>query len=242
MFCLGLAARGVGYKKVSRASVMANFDVKAVTKTGLRIGLPAAVPVLGPLMALWNEHESEELSRRVERFWQAFIYEAQFNDTRFQKIEKNLQNAQEMIAILQRAEHHAEFDPSETKQQAYAVAAANAIAAGSDVPRDTKLSIIDTLNELTETDLKVLQHFTGPRPQKVGELPGAANSNELGTLVVSLSKLESRGLIGQTESRRAINMDSWAGDVKRWDNQWRARYYELLPFGKQFVEMLNANR
>ena len=35
-------------------------------------------------------------------------------------------------------------------------------------------------------------------------------------------------------------MDSWDGNMEPSDDRWRARYYDLLPFGKPFVLMQNA--
>ena len=217
---------------------MDGFDTKAVVKAGLRSAL-TSVPALAPWIQLWNEHESEELKRRVDRFWQAFVLEAKHSASRFEKIERTIEYVRDSVAIVERAVDHARRDPSEPKQSAYAKVAAAAIVIGPAMRYDEKVSCIDLVDALTETDISVLRLFAGGKTRKVGEISGYETTEAIGHLVASLSKLTARGLIGETSSKRGITVDSWAGDADYWPNQWRRRYFELLPFGRMFLDLLS---
>lgn len=225
-----------------------DLNLKEVGKACIR-SVGASVPALSAWVQLWNEHEAVELSRRLERFWSAFKHEAECNRGRFNELEKDLRYIQESMTVLHRAVAHASREPDERKQEFYAVATIRSWASGPDVPRDRKLSIIDTIDSLTVTDIDVLLRFRKQSKLKVGEMlsvkvgrePGFTDRERLGYLVATLAKLESRGLIAVSSSSH-ITIDSYYGDQSQWDNEWRRRYYQLLPFGEDFLENIGPLR
>lgn len=206
------------------------------TKAGLRASA-TLVPPLAPLIQVWNEHEAIELSRRVERFWQAFVNEAQLNGRRFEALENSVEYVAESVQLLQAALHSARGQSVEDKQEMLGKAAASMIAAGTALTRDGKLSIIDALDSLTARDIEWLKSFAGGQRVKVATLSRYLNDEKMGSLVLSLTKLESRGLIGQTD-RPSVDTNAWTGSAERWDNQWRQRYYQLLPAGTQLLKAI----
>ena len=109
----------------------------------------------------------------------------------------------------------------------YAEALAKSMAAGGEISFDEKLTSIDTLDVLTDIDIKVLGYFVpGYRIQVSQMLSSGAPWNQLagplGKLLVSISKLESRGLRLKLRPRTSFSggramliIGLIAGDEKR---------------------------
>ena len=125
-----------------------------------------------------------------------------------------------------------------------AVGFANILVAGTTQPYDTKISLLDTLDSLTEADLRVLANFAREGRIRIDKLIPTSqeyrDENGLGEtasdLIVSLCKLESRGLIGETTP---VNLNINApGEVTHWVNRWRRRAFQLIPFGRTLLDTI----
>jgi hypothetical protein len=57
-------------------------------------------------------------------------------------------------------------------------------------------------------------------------------------MIVSLSKLQARGIIA--ESVEAGGAYGTSGDPSHWYNRWKLKSFELLPFGEQFIRMIEG--
>lgn len=220
---------------------MSDFDIKAVVKTGLR-SAAVSVPVFAPWVQAWNEHEAVELQRRLDRYWNAFVLEAKASSKRLEEVELKLDDIQRIFALTERTIGYARSEPDQSRQERFATTAVNAIKALNSVSYDTKVSVIDTLNTLTETDLNILRLFNTGRTLRVEGMPGGSGFGEkslssLSDLIASLAKLEARGLISQTSPKSTIDVNSSVGDSSHWTNQWRNRDYEILPFGLTFLSL-----
>jgi hypothetical protein len=214
------------------------FDALEVTKTAF-LAAASEVPGLGALVEVWNAHDAVELQRRVDRFWRAFVYEAKHTDAKFAAMKKDIDDVQRAFALTSRAVEHARREAVEAKQEVYAVAAVNAIAVGALISFEEKLTTIDTLDILSMEDIDFLRSIAGG-PFKVEQLPGTRSEERLGVLVMRLSKLESRGLIGLTK-KPTVASQAWSGDIEHWANRWRQKYFEILPFGKKFLTLISSN-
>jgi len=62
--------------------------------------------------------------------------------------------------------------------------------------------------------------------------------NKLSTLITSLTKLESRGLIGESDNP---GTESYAGfgTPDHWTNRWQDKHYEIMPNGISFLAYLS---
>lgn len=214
------------------------FNLIEATKAGLRAAA-TTVPALAPFIQVWNEHEAVELSRRVDRFWMAFVNEAKLCGRRLEAMERSVESVAESLQVIQEALASARRDSVPEKQEMLGKAAARMVAAGQTVHHDTKLSIIDALDSLTLSDIQCLRGLRGHERVKVAALAPDYNSKRLGELVLSLSKLESRGLIGQTDGPDS-DTNAWTGSAERWDNQWRQRFYCVLPAGDAMLEAIDG--
>jgi hypothetical protein len=143
----------------------------------------------------------------------------------------------ESIQIVQASLDSARRDSVAEKQEMMGKAAARLIAKGGTLSRDAKLSVIDALDTLTITDIEWLNAMRGQERVKVATLAKGFNDERLGAVVLSLSKLESRGLIGQTD-RPSFDTNAWYGSAEHWTNQWKQRFYCVLPSGKKVLEAI----
>ena len=213
------------------------FDVRSVIKSGLK-STAASIPALASWVQLCDEHEMEELNRMVDRFWEAFKFEVGDTTQRFEEMTQSVDHVRESIALLERTVSGMPFDISADKQQTMGRLVAKAMV-DNDISRESRIAIIDYANELTEPDIEVLRRFNPGQSLQVNEIPGAEDDAGLGELVVSLARLEARGIIGQTSSYQLIECPTTVGDPATWRNDWRNRWYELLPVGRQFLFLLS---
>lgn len=220
---------------------MATFDIVAVAKTIIR-SVATTWPAFTPYVNAWNEHEAEETNRRLNLFRDAFIFEAQQNARRFEQAENDVNSMRQQMQVFERAVEAARREPSETKLRALARAAANAMAAGETIPQDDKLTLLEALDTLTETDLTTLGKFSGGRTLRVEKMVGAAfgqqAQGELGRLVASLRKLEARGLLSETSHKGSLNVTGSVGDPDHWMNRWQNKDFEMLPLGQTLTTLL----
>jgi hypothetical protein len=212
-----------------------------IVKRGLRTVI-AAVPTVGGFFAqAWSEYEGHVQSERVDEFFDELAKRCEQLEERIRKVEEYTKASGEIPALMERVIYKVERETSQRKRRMYAEALAKSAAVGPEISFDQKITSIDTLDVLTETDIEVLGYFVpGYRIQVSQMLPSGAPWNQLaeplGKLVVSISKLESRGLLSQTSSLNIVV--AWEGDADHWVNRWRRKTFEITPFGKTFVELV----
>jgi hypothetical protein len=98
------------------------------------------------------------------------------------------------------------------------------------------------MDTLTEQDLNVLLRFSHGKTLRGTDLIDDVNSDPLkhaSSIIMSLSKLESRGLIAETDSQDYTGETAIAGfgTEGHWLNRWRSKYLVLLPYGETFLKM-----
>jgi hypothetical protein len=227
---------------IASIPVKNEFDIVDVGKSILQI-LGADVPGLKHWVAVWDKHDALELRRRVERFWQAFVIEAHHSDARFGHLARDVTSLQEQLDILARTVSNVRSEFSENKQALYARVAVNALLlVDGRITHDERLSAIDALDRLTDTDMQVLHRFKEGKTFQIRHLLASASKeeDELSRLIVSIRKLEARGLINRTSGKDAIKSSAVMGSEDHWANQWKYSYYELLPFGSKVIRLIEG--
>ena len=122
----------------------------------------------------------------------------------------------------------------------------NSIIEANSVDFDDKVSIFETLDSLTEQDMKVFSVFATGNTVRVDQfyknigIRGSSEDEVLSKTVVSLSKLQARGVIGETTPATWDSIGG-TGDPSAWFNAWRAKSFIILPFGKLFLKLLHSN-
>lgn len=217
---------------------------RAIVKASIR-SLAAAAPVAAQLAQVWNEYDSYVQSKRIEEFFRVFQRAVQSLQERLNLVECHLTKVNDFAELLERSIEKIQREPSETKRRLFAWALANGLAAASSQTFDIKASVIETLDTLIESDLDKLRAFSSGRRMQVDQLLSDSqfyrDEEALGEagwpLIVSLSKLESRGLIGETVPvNRGFN---YPGEATHWINRWRRKTFELTPFGKVLLESIS---
>lgn len=207
---------------------LSTFDVVAVSKTILRSVL-TTFPAFAPYVNAWNEHESEEMNRRLNLFRDAFAFEASRNEGKFARAAERVEEISERMQLFERAVEAARREPSQVKLEAIARFAANGMVADPSVTRDDKLALLETLDTLTETDLGTLGRFASGSTLRVKDiLYPTWDDASLGRLVASLRKLDARGLISETNHKGGMDVTSSVGDPGHWTNVWSNKDFSTL--------------
>lgn len=218
------------------------FDIVDVGKSLLKI-IGAELPGFKTWISVWDKHDALELRRRVERFWQAFLFEAQYRDRAFSALSSDVDAIRKNLDVLARVVNNVRSEFSDKKQALYGKVAVNAVLMPeSKLSHDEKLSAIDALDRLTDADLGILFTFADGTTRQVADLLSSAQREEedLSRLIVSIRKLEARGLINRTSGKGSFTSSAVMGTEDHWANQWKYSYYELLPFGDKVVQLING--
>ena len=232
-----------GANAAKQETYFMNETTKAIVKGGLR-SIAASFPFAGSLAQAWNEHESFIRDKRTEEFFNDLKIRFSSLEDKLKSVENYLQTSGEFPALIERTIEKVQREASAAKRQMFAIALLRTLSKGTAQSFDEKVNIIEILDSLTESDLKTLKVFSNGQRTRVNELvSGSAfyrNEEALGQdaspLIVSLSKLESRGLIGETVP---LNLAfDYPGDATHWVNRLRRRTYEILPFGKILLESI----
>lgn len=217
--------------------------VEGLIKSGLK-SIAASVPVAASISQAWNEYESHLQSKRVEQFFQLLRPEIARVKERIKLVEDHVRQSGEVPSLIEQTIDKIRKENSERKRQTFAHLLANSVAAGPTLQQDDKLTFIDTLDTLTGQEISLLSIFQPDLRIRVNEI--AKNSifddilyeKRLGKLAVSLKKLESRGLISETIGPGDISVMSVSYDTEGWEEKFEKKYFELLPHGQLFYQMI----
>ena len=196
-------------RRTSRAILRSDMSEggKEIVERGLRT-VVAGVPVVGGFLAqAWSEYESHVQSERLDEFFEEFAKQCKQLEARILKSRNTPKLVVNSPPSSSRVIYKVERETSKEKRRMYAEALAKSVAAGGQISFDEKLTSLDTLDALTETDIQVLGRIAlGGRVvwlQAWHRTPvrhGKQLPEPLAKLIVSISKLESRGLISETSA------------------------------------------
>jgi len=218
-------------------------STKALINGGLR-SIAASFPVFENIAQAWSEYESYQRDQRVEEFFHNMKEQLACVEEKLETAQSHHGDTCTLSALVERTIEKIQKEPSLSKRRIFAIALLRGLTSENCQSFDDKLTVIETLDDVTESDLKNLALFSDGRRIQVDELvpssqvyrDEASLGETISTLVVSLCKLESRGLIGETTPiNRAFN---YPGDANHWANRWRRKTFEILPFGSALLESI----
>ena len=223
-------------------------DIGQIVKSGIR-SIAASVPIAASFSQAWTEYETVAQSKRIDQFFADFQQQIEHSAERIKKVEEHIAKSGEIPALIERTVEKVRRESVDAKRKSFAIAITNIACAGPQLPYDDKVNLIETLDELTIEDIRILSVFAQHNALPGEFFFGAGGWSQIGKpppvsisdsrMVVSLSKLLARGLIG--ESSDTGDMRTWSGDATHWINQWRLENLELLPMGKIFSDILKEN-
>jgi len=217
---------------------MGNGSMGSIVISGLR-SVAASFPGFASIAQAWNEAETELRNRRINLFFDQLGRDLMEIKDRIVQIEKELIPRKDLHALLERTVEKVQREASDVKIRTYSQLLTNTIAFPIS-SYDEGINFIETLDTLTDQDLCLLMTFKDhPNIRVDGLVEDSIFSNntaKMSRIIVSLSKLEGRGIIG--ESIDAGGALAWTGDAQDWYNRWKRKSFELLPFGHQFLRMI----
>lgn len=221
------------------------FELSDIAKASLK-SVAATVPGFAAWLQLWNEHESVELTRRVEGFWLAFANEANRLDSEFASIDASVQDLAEKVAIIERAADYAKRDPRSDRGDIYARIAVNSIVLSNSVDFDDVLDALATTDTLSRFDLQVLSKLYSPRkktrddpfyrPKSIKITFDNPDEEMLSKLIASVSKLCARGLAGEVGGFQNTFQKYGLGG-NSWTRRWLNTSFQTLPAGDLLVKL-----
>ena len=229
---------------------MENKKSKSLMNTveqGIKVGLrsiSASVPVAASLAQAWNEYETHLQSKRIDTFFEDFRNELNNLSEKLESSKNYIIESGEIPSFIERTIYKIRRENSDDKRKRFARLLSNIVTDQENASYDDKLTFIETLDTLTDQDILILSLFVPGQSILVNKLErnsllkSIPHNDRMGIIVLSLSKLESRGIIGETDRHgNTASLALW-GDEKSWENRWRKKFMEILPHGVLFVKSL----
>jgi len=205
---------------------------------GIR-SISASFPVLSSVAQAWSEIETHIYKKRIEEFISQFEQELITVKDKIIEIENRI-STEEILELLQKCIVLSKDTSSHDKRKLFPKILTNIIINKEDVDHDTKLNYIESLDYLSLSDIEVLQFFKQDKSVHVNSILSFLkisrnDKRRFSLLITSITKLESRGLISESENP-GTNVLSGSGTPDHWINRWKDKFYELLPNGISFLE------
>jgi len=217
-------------------------SLESVIKTGLR-SVAASFPVASSIAQAWNEYESHVQFKRIEESFNHFKDQIGKIEDRIIKAEDYILHSGEVPSLIEKTFQKIRSEQSEQKRKSFIQLLAESIAIGYDLSYETKFTFIDILDTITEEDINLLLQFKNVKTLRGVDLIDIVRSNQrdyASKVIMSLSKLEARGLIAETDNMGYSGDHSigGSGTGNNWLNRWRSKYLTLLPYGHTFLNMV----
>ena len=203
--------------------------------------LAAAVPICSSLGQLWAEYDGYRTSARIQELFDNLHREMGelLRAVGERSCKVDCSDFPELLELTIDAVRK-EFD--EAKRVKYARVLTRLVAGANGHSHDEKVSMIDSLDTLTETDLRVLSLFRDRSTCKIGDLEWASVElagnldDRLWQTAGSLARLESRGLILKVGTPSVVVFNS--GKVSNEGARWLDTEYRLMPLGSSLMRVL----
>lgn len=215
---------------------------RSLIESGVR-SIAASIPIAASLGQAWNEYETHLMGKRIQEL---------FDNVKsvMRDLHQRLDIHEDLIAkcrdqfpsLLEMTIDKVRREFSDEKRRLYAHLLARLVLDGGARSYDEKVTLIESLDALTELDLMVLELFKGNPEVTVknldlGPLGLSGDVNEqLQQLACCLSKLESRGLILTTFTHTGLVITP--DGVEQWLARWSETKYRVLPMGQKVIDAL----
>jgi len=214
-------------------------DLQAIVNGSVR-SIAASFPIFSSFAQAWNEYETHTKFARVEEFLQILTKEIISLKVQIEAIVKDGYPLNDFPHLLEQTIYKIQREYSNKKRDLFARLLAKSIAIGPDLTLDNKTTFVETLDSLTEYDLSILSNFKPKKTLRANDIIVENNEKVASQQIMSLSKLESRGLISETDHSdyNGSSAIGGAGSQGYWLNRWRHKYFVLLPIGESFYEII----
>jgi len=217
-------------------------DAQSGLVKGALRSIAASFPVLSSLAQAWNEYETYHKGKRIEEFFGNFLKELESIKKTIGEHRMAIQDCQGFPELLEASIEKTKKEFEESKRVRYSSLLARLTFSEGERSHDEKLALIESLDTLSEQDLKVLGLFKGKTTSAIKELrwgeiglPGDTNQ-QVWQLACNLAKLESRGLILRLSTSTGVQVVQDKMDPMA--SRWEETIYRVLPLGESLVHLL----
>ncbi len=217
--------------------------------------IPAGPNPFAMIAQAWSEYEGHKFKKRVEEFITAIHARL----TSVEALQGNhltrLLDLEDQAALLEESVAATAKEPSSEKREAFARFYVSAVTGTLGDDSDVVRSLLQQLDLLTPSDLKVLRKFepkgysTGDRLTDTEMAPASghplieatndAQEQFLAPLKLSVIKLENRGLILKT---LRVDGGGFLDDSRRTPlSEFRREYWQLTYLGRQLLQAISQN-
>ena len=217
--------------------------IEDTIKFGLKT-IAASFPVAASFAQAWSEYESRVQLERIQRFFEEFRLELEAIKDRVEKAENYIKKSGEVPSQIEKTVDKIRKEVSVRKRKIYAHLLSNLVTTSGTLTYDDKITFIDNLETLTDQDLTILSLFESDQQIRVSDvinkptLKDILENERLSRLAVSLSKLESRGLISEAIGPADQGVMAKIYDSFGWQEKFKDKYFELLPHGVTFIRLV----
>ena len=222
---------------------MDNELSKEIIASGIR-SISASFPGFATIGQAWTEYQYHKMNSRIEEFFENVKDELCDVEDKILEVIDSIIDREEFPYLLEYTIERVQREASEKKRIQFAHVLSRLLAVGSKYRLDEKRNVLETLDTITEEDIIIFSLISSNHPIRIEFLeksymnsPEFHGTNFIGILAKSVSKLESRGLISETNGDTSF---ARVGNKDHWKNRWRQKYYELIPYGEFFFDMLVA--
>jgi len=210
-----------------------------ICSTARSIG--ASFPLAASIVHAWSEQESKKRWDNCQEFFKEIFSELKELKEEFKKIP--YPDPDEMQGIISLTLEKVMREHREEKRKKFAEFFVKTTCMGKKITFDDKQFFLEILDELNESDLDLLIRIKNEGKFQLGNLNGFFRDpdfEELNRYIISFSKLESKGLIGEMDPPTGIVIHT-RGSMENWENKWRLKCFEVLPKGKEFLDSLTIS-
>jgi len=212
-----------------------------ICSTARSIG--ASFPLAASIVHAWSEQESKKRWDNCQEFFEEIFSEMAELKEEFKKIHDS--NPDETQHLLSLTLEKVMREHREEKRKKFAEFFVKTTCRGEKITFDEKRFFLEILDELNEFDLSLLILIKNNGKLKLGNLRFqqvlTKREEELSRYIVSISKLQSKGLIGETSFSGVIDYNVSGGNPNDWQNRCLKPWFEVLPMGKKFLESLTVS-
>lgn len=204
-------------------------------------------PITATISKAWEEWETKKSTERMEELIANLLERMVALENKDPSKLKSGIESDEFPVLVEHVARKVKSVLDQEKRKILSQATYNAVFEDAENSTDFKICILDYLSELTRPDVLILKELLS-RPRSVRHFIGRNNhvmldhekdDDHLSKVILSLTKLETRGLISRTESTAAVESTSPWKSVPHWGNNWINRWYGITPIGKSLVKMIN---
>jgi hypothetical protein len=221
---------------------IASRPYSALIIGGLRT-IAASVPGLSSLAQAWTEYEGYRTAQRIQELFNNV--RAEFENLRQAIAQRSSPLREDSPELLEIVIEKVQKEFDKAKRATYARILARLLGLGNAAQHAESVSILESLDHLSELDLRVLTRFGTRFEVEIGDLDwqelglSGEPQDQVWAFSGTLAKLESRGLIVMLATHSGGVYVQ--GPLDATTTRWLKTKYRVLPLGSTVIKLLTES-